>query len=53
MRHCSTLPKVLDVPSLESVQGQVGWGFEQPSLVEGVPTIAGHMELDDLYVFSN
>jgi len=24
-------------PLLGSVQGQVGWGFEQPGLVEGVP----------------
>jgi len=22
-----------------SVQGQVGWGFEQPGLVEGVPAL--------------
>jgi len=24
-------------PIVGSVQGQVGWGFEQPGLVEGVP----------------
>ncbi|PKU36866.1 hypothetical protein llap_12830 [Limosa lapponica baueri] len=39
-----TLSKFSDVTKLcggcpipGSVQGQVGWGFEQPGLVEGVP----------------
>ena len=31
-----------------SVQGQVGWGFEQPGLVEGVSALAAGLELDDL-----
>ena len=31
-----------------SVQGQVGWGFEQPGLVEGVFACGGGLELDDL-----
>ena len=35
VRHWNKLPrKGVDA---ESVQGQVGWGFEQPGLVEGVP----------------
>ena len=35
-------------PISGSVQGQVGWGFEQPGLMEGVPAMAGELELDDL-----
>ena len=31
-----------------SVQGQVGRGFEQPDLVEGVPAHGRGVELDDL-----
>lgn len=27
--------------------GQTGWGFEQPSLVEGVPDYGRGLELDD------
>ena len=30
-------PEVAQVPLLGSVQGQAGWGFEQPGIVEGVP----------------
>lgn len=30
------------------VQSQVGWGFEQPDLVEDVPVHGRGMELDDL-----
>jgi len=30
-----------------SVQGQVGWSFEQPGLVEGVLLVAEGLELDD------
>jgi len=28
-----------------SAEGQVGWGFEQPGLVEGVPAVG--LELDN------
>ncbi|KAJ7411391.1 hypothetical protein WISP_102642 [Willisornis vidua] len=31
-----------------SVQGQVGWGSEQPGLVEGVPAHSRVLKLDDL-----
>jgi len=31
-----------------SVQGQAGWGFEQPGLREGVPTHDRGLELDNL-----
>ncbi|KAK4823488.1 hypothetical protein QYF61_002552, partial [Mycteria americana] len=35
VRHWNRLPrKVTDAPSLGNVQGQVGWGFEQPDLEE-------------------
>ena len=38
MRHWNRLPReVVDAPIPGSVQGQVGRGFEQPGLVEGVP----------------
>ena len=38
----------------EDVQGQAGWGFEQPNLVRGVSLpIAGELELDDLKGPSN
>jgi len=30
-----------------SVQGQVGWGFEQPALVEGVPAHGRGAGLDE------
>ena len=30
------------------VKGQVGWGFEQPGLVEGVPAHGRGLELGDL-----
>jgi len=30
------------------VQGQVRWDFEQPDLVEGIPTYGRGVELDDL-----
>ena len=35
-------------PRPGSVQGQVGWGFEQPGLVEGVPGHGSWVGLDDL-----
>jgi len=35
---CSSYPNIpCGCPLPGSVQGQVGWGFEQPGLVEGVP----------------
>ena len=34
-------PQELWLPLPGSVQGQVGWGFEQPGLVEGVPVHGG------------
>jgi len=38
VRHWKRLPReVVDAPLPGSVQGQAGWGFEQPGLVEGVP----------------
>ena len=30
------------------VQGQIGWDFEQPGLVEGSLPVAGGLELDNL-----
>ncbi|GAB0208895.1 hypothetical protein GRJ2_003355200 [Grus japonensis] len=37
-----------ECPLSGSVQGQVGWGFEQPGLAEGVPAHGRALELDDL-----
>jgi len=38
VRHWNRLPReAADASSFGSVQGQVGWGFEQPGLVEVVP----------------
>ena len=31
-----------------SIQGQAGWGFEQPGLEGGVPAYSRGLELDDL-----
>ena len=31
-----------------NIQGQVGWGFEQPDLVEDVPAHSRRVGLDDL-----
>jgi len=36
------------MPLCGSIQGQAGWGFEQPGLEGGVPTCSGGLELDDL-----
>jgi len=33
------------------VQGQSGWGFEQPGLGGGVPACSRGLELDDLKCF--
>jgi len=30
------------------IQGQAGWGFEQPGLVGGVPACSRELELGDL-----
>jgi len=38
VRHWHRLPReAVDAPVPGSVQGQVGWGFEQPGPVEDVP----------------
>jgi len=31
-----------------SVQGQVGWGFEEPGLVEGVPAYGRGLGMGDI-----
>jgi len=37
VRHWHSLPReVVDAPLPGIVEGQAGWGFEQPGLVEGV-----------------
>lgn len=36
------------MPRSGSVQGQNGWGFEQPDLVKGVPGHGREVKLDDL-----
>jgi len=38
---------------LEDVQGQSGWGFEQPGLVGSVPAYSRGLELGDFKVSSN
>jgi len=35
-------------PLPESIQGQAGWGSEQPGLERGVPACSRGLELDDL-----
>ena len=35
-------------PIIGNVQGQVGWGFEQPDLVKNVPVHGREVGLDDL-----
>ena len=34
------------------IPGSVGWGFEQPGIVKGIPAHLGGLKLDDLYVSS-
>ena len=35
-------------PLLGSIQGQAGWGFEQPGLVGGIPAYSRGLERDGL-----
>jgi len=47
-RHEQVAQRYCGCPLPGSVQGQVGPGFEQPGLVEGVPLpMAGGLELGD------
>lgn len=54
--HSQRSPALLgEVPALElftlvsdSIEGQDGWGFDQPGLLEGSLPIAEGLELDDL-----
>ncbi|PKU41182.1 hypothetical protein llap_8511 [Limosa lapponica baueri] len=49
MKHWPKLPReVVDAPSLGNSQGQVGWGSEQPDLVEDVPAYCKGIGLDNL-----
>lgn len=44
--HWRRLPReVVDGPSLQVFQGQVGWGTEQLGLVESVPTNGRGVEI--------
>ena len=49
MRHWNRLPRGCGYPIPGSVQGHVGWGFEQPGLVEGVPDHSRWVGLDGLW----
>jgi len=40
--------RICGCPLPGSVQGQVGWGSDQPGLVEGVPSRGRGLELNDL-----
>lgn len=46
LHHSNRFPRKAVDPG--SVQGQAGWGSEQPVLVEGVLPMAGELELGDL-----
>jgi len=49
VKHWHRLPRdVVDAPFPGNIQGQVGWGFEQPDLVEDVPAHCRVVGLDDL-----
>jgi len=45
VRHRNRLPREASLPG--SIQGQAGWGFEQPGLVGGVPAYGRGLELGD------
>jgi len=48
VRHWNRLPReAVDAPTVTSVQGQVGWVFEQPGSVEGVPAQGRGVGLED------
>jgi len=46
VRHWSRLPR--GCPIIGSIQGQVGWGSEQPDLVKDVPAQDRRVGLNDL-----
>lgn len=47
VRHWHRLAReVVDAPFLEVVQGQGGWSFEQPNLMEGDPAHGKGVKLD-------
>ena len=49
VRHWNGLPSGVVNGSISgSIQGQAGWGSEQPGLVGGVPAYSRGLELDDL-----
>jgi len=48
-RRWNRLPReVVDGPFPEGIQGQSGWGFEQPGLEGGVPAYGRELELGGL-----
>jgi len=49
VKHWHWLPRELvDAPFPGNIQGQVGWGSEQPGLVEDLPAHRMGVGLDDL-----
>jgi len=49
VKHWNRLPReAVEAPSLENVEGRVGWGSEQPDLVVDVPAHCRGVGLDDL-----
>ena len=46
VRHRNRLPREASLPG--SIQGQAGWGFEQPAVEGGVPAHSRGLELGDL-----
>lgn len=48
-RHLnSLLREVVDIPVPGSIQGHIGWGFEQPGLLECDPAHGGGLVLHGL-----